>query len=268
MQTKWLTWKWITIKRYKQIIRKVLHIIKQEPNFETIFLDWIIYWQTYEEIKSYCEVLWMKIGAKKIKYRIHEFAPAHLYWDYTSNFHNKWIYDEFWEKSVLQKDIIIAIQNHKQSKEDKKDKEEKWIVSPKERIQKETKIFAYLLNKPQAMEMNAKEIAKLTNVDDEKLIEDIMNWDITPAGTKAQELLLDKNYQILEKWKKKILEKMDKINPEKFQDLKALSDILDTAFKQNRLIEWKSTENAMIGVTDIYDAIIQNADEQKKELDF
>jgi hypothetical protein len=112
-------------------------------------------------------------------------------------------------------------------------------------------------------ELNAIQISKITNTD-EDFVKDIISWELRPVGSKAQELLLDKNYQIIEKWKKKILEKIDTLDVEKMQDLKALSDILDTSFKQNRLIEWKSTENAMVWVADIYDAIIINADKNKE----
>jgi hypothetical protein len=50
-----------------------------------------------------------------------------------------------------------------------------------------------------------------------------------------------------------------------------LSDIMDTAFKQNRLIDNKSTSNIAVWITDIYDKIIEKGDEnnnqQKKEED-
>jgi hypothetical protein len=70
------------------------------------------------------------------------------------------------------------------------------------------------------------------------------------------------NWKLLATWKNIILTNLDKINVKHFGDLKALSDILDTAFKQNRLIEWKSTENVAVWVHDIYDKIIANSDKQ------
>ena len=68
------------------------------------------------------------------------------------------------------------------------------------------------------------------------------------------------NGQLLAKWKEVVLQKLHELDPSNFKELKALSDILDTAFKQNRLIEWKSTDNVAVGVNEIYDRIIANAD--------
>ncbi len=75
--------------------------------------------------------------------------------------------------------------------------------------------------------------------------------------------LYDINCKLLSSWKKIIFDKINTINPKHLSELKALSDILDTAFKQNRLIEWKSTDNISIWVHDIYDKIIQNSDKKK-----
>jgi len=71
------------------------------------------------------------------------------------------------------------------------------------------------------------------------------------------------NWKLLAKWKEIILENIDKINVKHLWDLKALSDLLDTAFKQNRLISWQSTDNVAVGVHDIYDTIIANQDKKK-----
>lgn len=75
--------------------------------------------------------------------------------------------------------------------------------------------------------------------------------------------LYDINTKILAKWKEIILDKLWKINPKNTRDLKAMEDIMDSAFKQNRLIEGKSTDNIAVWVHDIYDRIIQNANERK-----
>jgi len=71
------------------------------------------------------------------------------------------------------------------------------------------------------------------------------------------------NWKLLSRGKEIIFQNINKINVKHFGDLKALSDILDTAFKQNRLIDGKSTDNIAVGVHDIYDKIVENANNQR-----
>ena len=71
------------------------------------------------------------------------------------------------------------------------------------------------------------------------------------------------NWKILSKWKEIILDKIWELDITQMSELKALSDVLDTAFKQNRLINWESTDNVAIWVNEIYDKIISNANQQK-----
>lgn len=72
------------------------------------------------------------------------------------------------------------------------------------------------------------------------------------------------NAKLLATWKEIILKNLNSLKVKQYWDLKVISDILDTSFKQNRLIDWKSTDNIAIGVHDIYDKIIDNAN-QKRE---
>ena len=264
MKPAWLTPKWVTKKRYKQLVNKVLRAVNRDPAFENVFLNWIIYWEPYEKIVELCKRFWVKVVRSKIERRIRDFSPSYLFLIHPKIYVRGNKYKQTTKYSILTRDIIDAIADLRERQRVKKEVK---TINSKEQIQQETRVFTYLLNNPQAMtELKAVDIAKITDAD-EKLVENIISWEIKPVSTKAQELLLDKNYKILEKWKKMILEKMDKIDVEKMWDLKALSDILDTSFKQNRLLEGKSTENALVWVTDIYEAIIKNADSQKKEID-
>ena len=94
----------------------------------------------------------------------------------------------------------------------------------------------------------------------DKINKAVQEWWL-PKTFWVQELY-NINWQLLAKWKEIVLQKLHELDPNNFKELKALSDILDTAFKQNRLIEWKSTDNIAIWVNDIYDRIIQNADQK------
>lgn len=75
--------------------------------------------------------------------------------------------------------------------------------------------------------------------------------------------LYEINTKILAKTKTIILENLGTLKVKQFQDLKALSDIAETAFKQQRLIQWESTENIAIWMNEIYDKIIDTSDKQK-----
>jgi len=52
---------------------------------------------------------------------------------------------------------------------------EKNILRPKEQVKQETRVFTYLLHNPKSMEeMNAMQIAKITNAD-EKIVQKILD---------------------------------------------------------------------------------------------
>ena len=92
----------------------------------------------------------------------------------------------------------------------------------------------------------------------DKINKAVQEWGLAKAFWVNE--LYDINGQLLAKGKEVILQKLHELDPKHMSELKALSDILDTAFKQNRLIEWKSTDNVAVWVHDIYDRIIANAD--------
>ncbi|NDK08479.1 hypothetical protein EOM39_04515 [Candidatus Gracilibacteria bacterium] len=73
------------------------------------------------------------------------------------------------------------------------------------------------------------------------------------------------NGKIMSKGKELIFNNLETLKIRQYQDLKILNDIIDTSFKQNRLIEGKSTENIAVGIADIYDAIIEKAEHIKEK---
>ena len=257
--------KWLSIKLSKQLINKILITINAFPKFEEVLFNSIMAGDTEQEVITYAEVLWVKRYKETWKKWFRDFywwERSHIYWrDRSVTFRRN--VPKLLIPSRLQILIKDCIQEAKERKPIIKEYRETWWTKPQ--IQQETRVFTYLLHNPKAMEeLNALQIAKITNAS-ENIVQQIIDWEIAPAWTKAQEKLMDVNYRIIEKWKEKVLKSIDSLDAEKFQDLKALSDILDTAFKQNRLLEWKSTENALVWVTDIYEAVIWNADAQKKE---
>lgn len=257
--------KWLSIKLTKQLINKILITIKAFPKFEEVLFNSIMAGDTEQEVITYAEVLWASDPKQTWKKWFRDFywwERSHIYWrDRRVTFRTD--KSPFLVPSKLQILIKDCIQEMKERRPLIKEIIEKG--TDKQQIQQETRVFTYLLHNPKAMEeLNALQIAKITNAS-ENIVQQIIDWEIAPAWTKSQEKLMDVNYKIIEKWKQKVLKSIDSLDAEKFQDLKALSDILDTAFKQNRLLEWKSTENALVWVTDIYEAVIWNADAQKKE---
>lgn len=264
--------KWFSIKKTKNLINKILTTIVVFPKFEEVLFNSIMAWDTEEEVITYAEVLWVKEYKKTWRKWFRDFywwERSHVYRDdETIDFRDT--EERYWRYLVpakLQLLIIECIQELKERRSELEELRERNRLTTKEQLQHESRIFTYLLHNPKAMEeMSAIQIAKITNAD-EKVVQKILDWEIVPNWTKAQEKLMDINYKIIEKWKDKVLKSIDSLDAEKFQDLKALSDILDTAFKQNRLLEWKSTENTLVWVTDIYEAVIRNADAQKKEID-
>jgi len=99
----------------------------------------------------------------------------------------------------------------------------------------------------------------------DKLNKTIMEWWVPKVDWITE--LYDINWKILAKWKEVILSKLDELDPKSFNEVKALSDILDTAFKQNRLIEWKSTDNVAVWVQDIYDYVVEQNTTQDNIID-
>lgn len=95
----------------------------------------------------------------------------------------------------------------------------------------------------------------------ESITKSIQEWGLPKVWWVTA--LYDINGKLLAKGKEMILKALWTLDPSNYKELKALSDILDTAFKQNRLIEWKSTENVAVWVSEIYDKIIENADKNK-----
>lgn len=136
------------------------------------------------------------------------------------------------------------------------------------KIWKETRTLAFLLNNTKYMEKDIK-VSSVEDIErlaksDKIIVRDVLAWRIKPVTTESATKLLDINIELIIKWKNLINKNIWKLDLEKYSDLKALSDIIDTAFKQNRLLEGKSTENIAVWIADIYDTIIQNADNKKE----
>jgi len=72
----------------------------------------------------------------------------------------------------------------------------------------------------------------------------ILNTESEQVWTKEKKNeLFDANLDIINIWTEKIRIAMRLLNPETIRDTKEYQTIIDTAFKQNQLIEWKATIN-------------------------
>lgn len=108
------------------------------------------------------------------------------------------------------------------------------------------------------------ELMRLTGAS-HRLIKKIINHWITMSDTVTEEELKQMNEKILAKWKQKILDSIEEIDAHNFRDLKALSWILDESFKQNRLLEGKSTGNIWISIGGIYQKILDKSQNKLAE---
>lgn len=75
--------------------------------------------------------------------------------------------------------------------------------------------------------------------------------------------LYSKNVEIITHGKQVILDRIKELKPENLSELKIMSDILETSFKQNRLIDNKSTANVWLDLWELYDAIVDKSNEIK-----
>lgn len=81
-----------------------------------------------------------------------------------------------------------------------------------------------------------------------KVAGDILKKDldkIVTSSNKAKELF-DYNMEIINAGAMKVAKAMQTMNPEDIREAKEMQAIVETAFKQNQLLEGKSTENVDI----------------------
>lgn len=159
------------------------------------------------------------------------------------------LFNEFVERAG------IDVETDRIKPKEKYDPEDERTLKLKlERETTQAKLMIVKLNNPDISDTEAKEkVGYNARRQLDKVNEAMLGIPIV----EGIENLYDINGKILAKWKEKILKAIEELNPNNFSELKALSDIIDTAFKQNRLIEWKSTENIAIWLKDIYDTIIE-----------
>lgn len=175
--------------------------------------------------------------------------------DYSFLISNNIFFSEFLEKAGL-------------SQENKKDNDKNTrntIKEKQEKLKEETKQAKLIIAKLNDPNMADTEVKEILEYNARRQLDKINKAMVDVPFTDWIEELYNINWKILAIWKKKILDVIQTLDPTNFQELKALSDILDTTFKQNRLIEGKSTDNIAVWVKDIYDQIIENA--QKKKLE-
>ena len=159
------------------------------------------------------------------------------------------------EKNTNQKEIKAkSVQASRKTQKEKDDKLKKEMAK--------ATIILSEMNQENLSDSKKWEISNIWRRQVDKINNAMQEWGIVKADWINE--LYNINWKLLAKGKEIILSNLSTIDVKHFWDLKALSDILDTAFKQNRLIDWKSTDNVAIGVHNIYDKIIANANEKRE----
>jgi hypothetical protein len=231
-----------------KIVTILIKTVNQNEHFKKVLFNYVLKWYTLEQYrKSHYRIKWIKDKTEK------------KWFKYTKEYIDK----ELWHKLPIN-DIREMINVHI-----RKNKEVRDIINyDVNKIWKETRTLAFLLNNTKYMEKDIK-VSSVEDIErlaksDKIIVRDVLAWRIKPVTTESATKLLDINIELIIKWKNLINKNIWKLDLEKYSDLKALSDIIDTAFKQNRLLEGKSTENIAVWIADIYDTIIQNADNKKE----
>ena len=92
-----------------------------------------------------------------------------------------------------------------------------------------------------------RDIAKETGVN-HQTVSDIQKNEMDEVLTSSDKTvwLLNVNLEIITNASKKVAKAMKDMNPENLRDAKTMQDIVETAFKQNQLLQDKPTENVNV----------------------
>lgn len=111
--------------------------------------------------------------------------------------------------------------------------------------EKRAEILATKLSNP---DLSAREVAEKTGTS-KSSADRIIKQELGSVGTTEKaKTLRETNLLIIAKASEKVLQAIDTFDPADIREAKEMQGMLDTAFKQNRLIEGESTEN--VGVVD------------------
>ena len=96
-------------------------------------------------------------------------------------------------------------------------------------------------------EASSREIAQGKNISHVTVLEILKEEapELLTTSTEAK-TLLEYNLSIIAEGARKIELAMKRLDPETIRDTKEYQTIVDTAFKQNQLIEWKATVNVNV----------------------
>ena len=110
--------------------------------------------------------------------------------------------------------------------------------------EKIVEVITAKINNPDA---SLRDITKITGVNPQT-VSDIQKNEMGEVLTSSDKKrsLLDVNLEIIENATRKVADAMKSMNPEDIREAKVMQDIVETAFKQNRLLEWESTENVNV----------------------
>ncbi|MCP4523278.1 MAG: hypothetical protein GY828_03595 [Candidatus Gracilibacteria bacterium] len=106
------------------------------------------------------------------------------------------------------------------------------------------KVAAVITAKIKNPDASLRDITKETGVNPQT-VSDIQKKEMGEVLTSSDKKrdLLDVNLEIIINASEKVAGAMKNMNPEDIREAKVMQDIVETAFKQNRLLQGESTEN-------------------------
>lgn len=118
------------------------------------------------------------------------------------------------------------------------------------------KIVAVVTAKIANPDLSSRDIEEQVWDVDHSTVSRILDNDLQQLATSSEKVneLFEYNMQIIKEWAKKLANSMGIFTPADIREAKDYQSILDVAFKQNQLLQWKATDNVKISVENMEQA--------------
>lgn len=166
---------------------------------------------------------------------------------------------ELLQSEEILKELLEDQYSKKIVKDEKKYTKEEWEYIHRLEWEKINIEYRTMMAKLADSSLSDSELMKITWAS-RRLMNKINNYWLTMKDTENQDEFILLNEKIMKRGRERILNEIDTLEVASMQDLKNMSSIVSEVFKQNQLIQGKSTENIGHGITDIYEAILKKAE--------